>query len=192
MTTTQKRTIDGGVLEISINGGSFVDIIAAGGVFESGGYNGSIPNFGNPLSGRSAWTGDSGGYIDTVVKLPPTAIGQNVQYRWRFGSDESIGDVGWRIDTIQTCGISSAPRVESVVINDGADSRSQITSLRVVFDTEVDHTALQSAFDITNIDTAVSGWRDQCQRDRFRRKDDGDTDLFRSLNIRPSGNGVAR
>src|SRR5262249_40207081 len=33
---------DGGVLEISINGGPFTDIISAGGAFVSGDYNGNI------------------------------------------------------------------------------------------------------------------------------------------------------
>ena len=40
---------DGGVLEISIGGGAFQDILAAGGTFGVGGYNGTISvNFGSP------------------------------------------------------------------------------------------------------------------------------------------------
>ena len=44
-----------------------------------------------------------------------------------------------------------------MTINDGSASRSQITSVSVVFDREVDHTSLQTAFALTNIDnnTAV-------------------------------------
>jgi hypothetical protein len=54
---------DGGMLEISVNGDPFQDIVAAGGSFESGGYTGTIgiTVFVNPLSGRSAWVGASGG-----------------------------------------------------------------------------------------------------------------------------------
>ena len=42
---------DAGVLEISINGGAFTDIITAGGTFVSGGYNhtGINPDFGNSI-----------------------------------------------------------------------------------------------------------------------------------------------
>ena len=38
-------------------------------------------------------------------------------------------------------------------INGGADTRSKVTSVTVEFDNEVDHTALLSAFTITNITT---------------------------------------
>ena len=45
------------------------------------------------------------------------------------------------------------PEVESIVINDVSDSRSQITSLTVTFDTLVDHAMLDEAFRIENLDT---------------------------------------
>ena len=55
---------DGAVVEISINGGAFTDIITAGGSFGFGGYNGTISTaFQSPIAGRPAWTGNSGGYI---------------------------------------------------------------------------------------------------------------------------------
>ena len=43
------------------------------------------------------------------------------------------------------------PEVESISINDGTDSRSQIVWVDVNFNTVVDHAALQSAFTLTNI-----------------------------------------
>ena len=66
---------DGGVLEISIDGGAFTDILAAGGTFVVGGYNATISTaFGSPIGGRMAWSGTSvGGYIDTIVALPAAA-----------------------------------------------------------------------------------------------------------------------
>ncbi len=92
---------DGGVLEISIKGGTFTDIVSAGGSFSSGGYSGTISSsFGNPLAGRSAWTGNSGGFVTTTVTLPATAAGGNVQFRWRLGSDSSISATGWYVDSI--------------------------------------------------------------------------------------------
>jgi hypothetical protein len=93
---------DGGVLEISINGGAFTDILAAGGSFGSGGYNRTLSTgFSNPLPGRQAWSGNSNGYITTMVNLPAAAAGQNIQLRWRMGSDSSVSATGWRVDTIQ-------------------------------------------------------------------------------------------
>jgi hypothetical protein len=96
---------DGGVLEISIGGGAFQDIIAAGGSFATGGYNGVISvNFGSPIAGRNAWTGNSAGYITTTVNLPASANGQSIVLRWRRGSDSSVSGQGWRIDTIDITG----------------------------------------------------------------------------------------
>jgi hypothetical protein len=95
---------DGGVLEISIDGGAFTDIIAAGGAFESGGYNGTLEVY-NPLGGRAAWVGSSGGYIETVVSLPGAAIGNDVQLRWRMANDELYGAPGWQLDTIELCSV---------------------------------------------------------------------------------------
>jgi hypothetical protein len=95
---------DGGVLEISIGGGPFTDIIAAGGSFVSGGYNGTISSsFSNPLAGRAAWTGTIGSasaFVTVIVNLPASAAGQNIQLRWRMGSDTSASGQGWRVDTI--------------------------------------------------------------------------------------------
>jgi len=98
---------DGGVLEVSIGGGAFQDILAAGGTFGTGGYNGTISvNFGSPIGGRQAWTGNSGGFVTTSVNLPASANGQNVVFRFRRGSDSSVSGVGWNIDTITTTGTS--------------------------------------------------------------------------------------
>ncbi len=95
-------TFDGAVLEISINGGAFADILAAGGSFIEGGYNGSITVTDNVLTGRAAWTGNSAGFITTTVVLPPASYGQNAQLRWRTAYDTGTnpGGGGQRIDTI--------------------------------------------------------------------------------------------
>jgi hypothetical protein len=88
---------DGGVLEISIDGGAFQD---AGGFIVQGGYNGTISTCcGNPLAGRQAWTGSSAGFITTAVALPQ---GHTLKLRWRMASDSSGSSEGWRIDTVQT------------------------------------------------------------------------------------------
>jgi hypothetical protein len=91
---------DGGVLEISTDGGNtFRDILAAGGSFVIGGYNRTIADDrGSPIAGRQAWSGNSQGFITTVVNLPliPTAA----RLRWRMVSDNSGSGEGWRVDTI--------------------------------------------------------------------------------------------
>lgn len=103
---------DGGVLDISIGGGPFTDIIAAGGAFISNGYTAGLGQGGsvgfNPLQGRQSWTGNSNGFITTVVQLPAAANGQNVQLKFRMGADDNtVGsgpNPGWNIDTIKVNG----------------------------------------------------------------------------------------
>lgn len=97
---------DGFVLEVStpsISGGEFLDITdpLVGGSFTRGGYTGRITtNQGNPLAGRMAWSGDSGGYINTVVNLGPILAGKMIRLRFRMGSDEAVPALGVRIDSI--------------------------------------------------------------------------------------------
>jgi photosystem II stability/assembly factor-like uncharacterized protein len=93
---------DGAVLEISINGGAFQDIIVAGGSFASGGYNGIIGPTDSTLNLRNAWTGNSGGFVATVVNLPTGSFGQNVQLRWRAAFDSGTNPTGGgiRVDTL--------------------------------------------------------------------------------------------
>ena len=126
-----EATYDGMVLEISIptvNGGAFQDILTAGGSFVTGGYNSTLDTgFSNPLPGRMAWSGLSGGtaeapaYITTIVTLPAAAAGQNIRLKWRVGSDSGTvpsTNPGVRIDNVTAsspvCG-GSAPPVFSAV-----------------------------------------------------------------------------
>ncbi|MCG3149010.1 MAG: hypothetical protein PCFJNLEI_02462 [Verrucomicrobiae bacterium] len=92
---------DGGVLELKIGAGAFQDILVAGGSFTAGGYPRTLStSYGNPLGGRQAWSGNSGGWLTTVVNLPASAAGQNVQFRWRCGTDSTVGSTGWYIDSL--------------------------------------------------------------------------------------------
>lgn len=89
---------DGGVLELSTDGGNtFQDITDTGGGFVEGGYNRVIStDRGSPIAGRQAWSGNSGGFITTVVVLP-TMSGI---LRWRMASDNNGSGEGWRVDTV--------------------------------------------------------------------------------------------
>jgi hypothetical protein len=93
---------DGGVLEVSIAGGAFTDIITAGGSFVAGGYTTVVSgSYGNPVGGRQVWSGNSGTFIDTIITLPAAAQGQSVVFRFRMGSDNAVAGTGWWVDTLQ-------------------------------------------------------------------------------------------
>ena len=94
---------DGGVVEYSVNGGT--TWLDAASLFTEGGYNGTISTgFGNPLAGRAAFTGLSYGYVSSRLNLGSFA-GQNVRFRFRMGSDSSVGAFGWTVDNVRvyTC-----------------------------------------------------------------------------------------
>jgi hypothetical protein len=94
---------DGGVLDIQLDNYSFTNIVLAGGSFVSGGYNARITGHtDNPLAGKNCWSGNSGGFIPTVVNLPAAAAGHNIRLRWRCGTSSTNvnGGSGWYIDSV--------------------------------------------------------------------------------------------
>jgi hypothetical protein len=114
-TSTNTVGYDGGVLEIKIGTNDFVDITNAGGIFVNDGYTRVIsPQFSSPLSNRPAWSGTIAFYTNTVINLPDTLAGQNVQLRWRCATDNGgQSGTGWRVDsvllTVLSCCSRSAP-----------------------------------------------------------------------------------
>ena len=105
---------DGCVLEISVNGGAFQDIVNAGGSFVTGGYDTNL--VGGTLAGRRSWSGQQSGYITTEVNLPPSTINQNVRFRWRIGTDPMEAGTGWWIDNVQVTNNISGTNTNSISI----------------------------------------------------------------------------
>ncbi|MDJ0841572.1 MAG: hypothetical protein QNK37_34005 [Acidobacteriota bacterium] len=102
---------DGNVLEYSIDGGAnWFDILAGNGagIMANGnrltgdGYVSILWQSSNEISGRRAWTGDSGGFVQTGIDLSDMA-GEDVLLRWRHASDSSDtapGTAGWWVDDV--------------------------------------------------------------------------------------------
>lgn len=89
---------DGGVVEISTNGGgTWTDL----GQYMSGlRYSGTLSTDNTFLGGRSAFVGNSGAtFQQTRINLGAFA-GQTVLVRFRFASDPSVGGTGWFVDDI--------------------------------------------------------------------------------------------
>lgn len=133
---------DGGVLEISVEGGAFMDILTAGGSFLSGAYSGTLSTgHQNPLGGRQAWFGSAdASYTQTRIALPVSMLGQSVRLRFRLGCDSSVSPSGaiWRVDTLQfayrapnyilPAEITSAPPPGSVPIGPGSSYTHTFTA----------------------------------------------------------------
>lgn len=105
-TFLRNRLYDGSVLEISMDGGPWQDVVTAGGAFESGGYDGVIDACcQNPLAGRMGWSGRSGinqtsEFITSVVRLPSSAASRTIRLRWRVGTDIGAFREGQYIDDV--------------------------------------------------------------------------------------------
>jgi hypothetical protein len=92
---------DGTVLEISIGGAPYQDILAAGGRFDAGGYNLVISSgYQSPILGRRAWSGQSANRQYVQVRLPPAAGGRSTRLRWRVATDNSGLSSGYSVDDI--------------------------------------------------------------------------------------------
>jgi hypothetical protein len=100
---------DGGLLEISTDGGvTFNQIISTNMLGDQ--YNGNITAQGaSPISGQDAWCASSdpatGSQTDFAIVNLDSFAGQTVQFRFRVGTDGSVGVEGWYLDnvTVQGC-----------------------------------------------------------------------------------------
>ncbi len=130
---------DGGRLEISVDNGTnwfTVESAGSGVAFASNGYAGTISSSGQPVSrsefaGLSAWTGNSGGFIETILNVTDNAkfAGKTVRFRWILASNSTTASTGWYLDTIALTGdfavvSNTAPTISGV----GAQSTSEDTA----------------------------------------------------------------
>ena len=97
-----ESTYDGGVLEVSTDGGStWADVTVVGGSFITGGYDDTISSsFNSPISGRQAWTGVFTTYRQVSVNLNALIGQSNLKLRFREANDESLAHVGWNVDDV--------------------------------------------------------------------------------------------
>ncbi len=92
---------DGGIVEISPNGSFWIN---ANDYFLQNGYNATLnPQADHALSGELAFTGNSNGWVQTIIDLDPI-IWPNLYVRFRFISDDLVGGDGWYLDDIQILG----------------------------------------------------------------------------------------
>ncbi|MEW5850104.1 MAG: M36 family metallopeptidase [Myxococcota bacterium] len=100
---------DGGVLEISVDGGAWTDVS----MYVDPGYVGALTDTSsNPLALRNAFSGNNTSWParDRLTLDFGTALGgQSVRIRFRVGTDLATGAYGWEIDNLSFQGITNAP-----------------------------------------------------------------------------------
>ena len=130
---------DGGVLEFSIDGGTWFSLANTGTAeaISSGGYNvtltvpsGSVSNR-NEFAGKPAWSGNSGtAFSQVVVSLKDTAkyAGKSLRSRWRLGTNNSTASPGgWYVDSVELKGLRAPVNRPPVITSSPAASASQVT-----------------------------------------------------------------
>jgi len=116
---------DGGVVEISANGGGWTDL---GSLITQNGYNSTISSsYSNPIGGRQAYSGSSGGYLETRVNLSSYA-GQSVRIRFRMATDSSVGSTGWYVDDVKIADEVSISNTACVNATGGANDCDTIST----------------------------------------------------------------
>ncbi len=96
-----ESTFDGGVVEISLNGGTTWSDIGESNYVQNG-YNSTISTqFSSPISGRRAFSGSVSNFIQSKINMTPYANQSDVKLRWRFASDASVSATGWYVDDIK-------------------------------------------------------------------------------------------
>jgi uncharacterized repeat protein (TIGR01451 family) len=122
---TTESTFDGGVVEISSDGQVWTD---AGALMFENGYDATInPAFNSPIAGREAFTGDSGGFIETALDLS-SYEGTDILVRFRMATDTSVASTGWYVDDVRLIGESRVDTSANVSSNEGesADATASI------------------------------------------------------------------
>ncbi len=122
-------TWDGGFLEISIDGGATWNEITND-EFCVGGYNTTLnTNMNTDIGGRDAWSGNSGGFIESVALLDQY---QNTSaiIRFVFGQDNNTNNVGWWVDDFEVTldGVTVIENTACVTPDGGGDMVCSTTS----------------------------------------------------------------
>jgi subtilisin family serine protease len=95
----QDSAYDGGILEVSADGGAFTEVAPVAGYPKTFRWlrGGGNPATG-PMRGMPCWA-DNTTWTQVAVDLTPFA-GQSIQLRYRFGSDAGTGYEGWYVDDV--------------------------------------------------------------------------------------------
>jgi len=90
---------DGGFIEIKKVSDTNWSKILASEILQNS-YNGILgASSNNNIANAEAWTGNSGGFIQSIVQLTRFA-NENVEIRFVFGQDDNTNSIGWWVDDI--------------------------------------------------------------------------------------------
>lgn len=117
---------DGGFIDVSIdNGDTWFQV---GDKIFKNGYERFLSYSSLAIPNLEAWSGNSGGFIPTYVDLSEY-IGEELKVRFRFGTDDNSGGLGWFVDDIEFMDMVNY-NGEACVISDQGDMACDIADSR--------------------------------------------------------------
>jgi hypothetical protein len=109
---------DGGVLEISGDDGSTWTQVTGSAILHRP-YDAVLPaTYNNPLANMGAWCGNPRDWERYMIDLNAWA-GQTVRFRWRLGTDSSVGAQGWYVDDIRVQACQTKDVIDDRIFADG-------------------------------------------------------------------------
>ncbi len=140
---------DGGILEVTADGGSTWTQVPNADLLV-GPYVGPIStSFSNPLAGLQAWCGPTTqAYMRTIADVSAHA-GQTVQFRWRIGSDSSVGRTGWDVDEV---------KVQSCMPRGTGDPNANVTPAALTA-SQLPNTTTSQTLNVGNTGTGALIWQ---------------------------------
>ncbi len=146
---------DGGLFQISTDGTTWVDL---GSLMIENGYNSTIQGNGvDPLAGNPAFSGNSGGYIETRVDLDSYA-GETVNIRFLFASDTFVAEEGWYIDEVTILQPVYTDNVLCVTTEDGSIECDTVQTLILPSDNVPDLSAIMTFLPTTSNGITDMAW----------------------------------
>ena len=145
---------DGGIVEISTNGGSSWTQLTS----VTHPYDGTVSSsYSNPLGGLQAWCGDPRDWHKPVVDLSAYE-GETVNFRFRLGTDSSVSREGWYVDdvTVQACE-AATPSYGVALSGDAADTAVPASTITYT----VSLTNTGNVSDTFDLSLAGNGWNTQ-------------------------------
>ncbi|NKF24668.1 M36 family metallopeptidase [Solimonas marina] len=130
---------DGGVIEMSVDGGDWVDALESAdypaSVTQGNGYNGLAIVF-DPENGRDAFVDyNTNGFEPVTISYGTALAGHTVRFRFLAASDEAYGEFGWAVDNVSFSGLTNKPF--STDVADAATCANRPPHADAGMDTEV-------------------------------------------------------
>lgn len=136
---------DGGVVEISVNGGNWVDVTEMGGTFNRG-YDGPlIENDSQAIQERDTFTGnniDENGVYGNyeTINFGSELNGNRAKLRFRLSSDGAVSEFGWWIDNLTFSNVTT-PIFTSLIAGDSVACDNAAPIVTITGETSVTESA---------------------------------------------------